>query len=281
MNKNTRPSAQIDPRIAWHTEQAKTFKTKGNYEAACRAYENALELIPDALIDLRAKVLTQLSLAGFDAGQSKRAAQWAEQAVGLQPSAFLIHAHSAAGIAYSARGMLADSERHRTMEYEIASIGGNQEQIAASLSHLMLVKKHIGKLDEALRYCEETPDCLTPRSRIMRHVHSECLLAKGRFQESWEQLNIAMSGPAFPDSAGEARFRAVLEVAQGQVEGAWALSGADGDPAFHAYEAERLIQSALAHLGSDPKMRLWCEAALTWVLALNQKAQSREICLAA
>ena len=117
--------------------RAKELKRMQRHTEACAAYEQALELMPAAMEQQRARVMVSLALASFDAGVPANTVEWAERALlhKMEPS-LLSMAHRVAGLGCSNLGRLDQSQLHYQQALEVAAAAGHLAEMGKNIAQL-------------------------------------------------------------------------------------------------------------------------------------------------
>ncbi len=241
------------------------YLTRGNfldkqhkYALACEAYGKALPLIPEWNTLVKAQALLQLGLAAYNAGRPSDAIRYAEEAIPLKPlKQLLIMAHSIAALGYSGVANLEAAEVHRRKGYELARETGNKHLTGELLAQLADVEMKHGKLEDAIRHCEEAAALHPSAGRLAHMTRAECLRIMGHFVEAREGFEASRAAQPYPQPDLERRGRATIDLGL-----SW-LEAEEGNLEL----AIDYLDRALPEMDGDDKLSLWCTAAQAWYFA--------------
>jgi tetratricopeptide (TPR) repeat protein len=226
------------------------------YADAMRAFARSASFIPSINRNGRARMMLQASMAALDAGLPQQAVNWAERVLGVERAypVFSILAHSAAARGFSDTGDAWTAERHLTLA--IDAITPVAERVAAAKGILagMLAQsadelRKRGDLrqaiDKATRAIEMGPSAHRDASTVI----GECAVTQGRYDDALRWFHNARSGPAYNTPWAEVRAQGLLSL---QMAATYASAERPDDVLPH-------LNHAYQSLGSDPRLRLWCD----------------------
>ena len=247
--------------------EAGMLQKNQRFEAAYAAFERGLSQIPIANSEQRARVMTQLGLAAFNAGRPADAVRWSERAIALNPrGAVLMTALSTAGLGYAGLGKLEQSEQARLRALELATRAGNKDAAARYMAQVAETRRRRGQLVEAMQMCERALGLTVAARRSVYATQYEYLCNWGRFEEAATVLNQAQSAHGFPTPSAQQRMSAVFDCETALILAERGLPE----------QAPPHMAKGLAGLHTDTKTSARYQAGKVWILALiGQKQAAR------
>jgi tetratricopeptide (TPR) repeat protein len=175
----------------------------------------------------------------------------------------LITAHSVAALGYSGIADLDAAERHRRAGLALAQEAGNKHAEGQALAQLASIEMKQGRLEEAIRHCEEAAATHPSAVRLANITRGEALRLAGRYEEAREALDTARRSQPLPQPDMERRSQGTSDLGF-----AW-LEAEAGNTAL----AMEFVQKARPVLASDAKLSLWCAATASWIHAQLGEAE--------
>lgn len=148
-----------DARATVEHKAGEVHQRRGEWERAEARFTAALEAAAPDASGLRARILADLGLTAHDAGQTERAAELAQEALGLAESAAdrlaETQAHNILGVIARSTGDVHRALDHLRRSLDLARELGDGPAEAAALNNLALVQRDAGDIAEALELTEQ------------------------------------------------------------------------------------------------------------------------------
>ena len=271
-----------DALAAW----ADLRKREGRCDDACRAYEQALRLMPRPvrLFPLpppddpaRALVMAKLALAHHSAGRPGETVRWAEASLrsGPEPRTRLSMLRMA-GVGHVDGGDLAQAEGYYRKALEWAEAMGRPADVAANMAGLAGFERKRGNFAEAIAACRRAAQIAPIASGLDLTIEAECLREMGRFEESRAVIRRKLATPTSDKPWAERRMQAVHSLGLAWLE----LAAENPEAARAALDEAREGLKATAPdgvwppppAGDDARLLLWCDATEAHVHAQSGRA---------
>ena len=150
---------ESDARATVEHKAGEVHQRRGEWERAEARFTAALEAAAPDASGLRARILADLGLTVHDAGQTERAAELAQEALGLAESAAdrlaETQAHNILGVIARSTGDVHGALDHLRRSLDLARELGDGPAEAAALNNLALVERDAGEIAEALGLTEQ------------------------------------------------------------------------------------------------------------------------------
>ena len=252
--------------------QGDLLRNRHQYDAACKAFHQALSLTASLPSPGRALIMAKLALAHFEAGRSAETVRWAEACLANAPDE-TIHRmmERIAGVGYVDLGDFERAEAYYLRGLKLAEASGKPQEIVSSLGLLGSLQHKRGHFDKALSTSRRAQEIIEDPTGMALILEAECLRDTGRFAEA----RIVM-----------ARRRQVVQHDQPALQRRMLALGCLGSAWIEIYaecydEALGYLQEAREGLkfvanstiwppppsSSESKVGLWCDAAFANALA--------------
>jgi tetratricopeptide (TPR) repeat protein len=244
---------------AWYVNRGRVLESQRDVAGACEAYTRALERTPPEHLGARAFSLLSLALAEFNLGRIGDAIVHAEEAASLaQDSQIRLLAVRHASMCHATAGHIEESEHFDRLGCDLARERGDRKTLEEASTHLAENLRKRGCLTEALQALEDVR-AANGESRRYHSVRYEVLRSAGRFEEALQALEASASMNPLGLGRGEAKIQGLKSYGAARL--LTELGRLD--------EAELRLAQASQALADDPKLSLWCRAAVARLRALQ------------